>query len=177
MVKGEESMLLNPLGQVLFMEISKRFRDLKWTVDDQDFHKEEAIHEAAYLLPSLLADREEDEELEKKVVVLAYEGTQEQFNQNEIDGISITFYRKRLKALHNNKEIGAIKLFQEEKNDSTIRFFIDKPFADDEVKQFLTKLFDELSATMEEIYGESKKDIPIVLLPSKLQELPIYNSK
>ncbi|TDL32848.1 hypothetical protein E2R51_09265 [Jeotgalibacillus sp. S-D1] len=165
-------MMLNPLGQMLFMDISKRLRDLKWTVNDRDFHKEGPISEAAYHLPKMLVEREGDAELENEIAVLTYEGSREQFLQNELDGITLAFNKKMLEALGLQKSISSIKGFQTKSDSEKIQFFVDKPFADDEVQQWLEELFGKLSARMEEIYGDEIKDIPIVLLPTKLQELP-----
>ncbi|MGD7043161.1 hypothetical protein [Jeotgalibacillus proteolyticus] len=166
-------MLLEPVGQVVFMEISKRMRDLKWTVDDQNFHKEETITEADYHLPKQLTENEKDSELAKKIATLKYEGTKDQFKQNDTKGISLTFFTKRLKALELDEVIGEIKEFQTKKDQSVIQFFIDKPFADDDVQAWLNKLFTLLSNKMDEVYGDQTKDIPIVLLPTRLQELPV----
>ncbi|PPA69508.1 hypothetical protein [Jeotgalibacillus proteolyticus] len=168
-------MLLEPVGQVLFMEISKQLRDLKWTVNDQDFHKEGAITEADYLLPEQLINREDNPELVKRVATVKYEGTAEQFGRNDIEGIRISFYVEQIEALGLKEVISGIEEFQVEKNEDVIEYFIDKPYADDAVQFWLNKLFTNLSIKMEDIYGDQIKDIPIVLLPTKLQELPITN--
>ncbi|KIL43170.1 hypothetical protein [Jeotgalibacillus campisalis] len=166
-------MLLEPVGQVVFMELSKRMRDLKWTVDDQNFHKEETITEADYVLPKQLTERMENPELTKKVATLKYEGTIDQFKNNDTEGITLTFYTKRLKALELDRVIGEMEEFQTKNNANEIQFFINKPFADDDVQFWLNQLFTKLGNKMEEIYGEQIKEIPIVLLPTKLQQLPV----
>ncbi|MBM7577904.1 hypothetical protein [Jeotgalibacillus terrae] len=169
-------MLLDPLGKVLFMEVCKRLRDNKWTVDDHQFYKDEDVTEAIFALPDYLVEREDNPEFEKDIAVVKYEGNPQKMKENQIDGVVLKFYTKRLKALGLHESISEVKTFQRKNNATEIEFFIDQVFADEEVQQWFDELFTRLDEKMTGIYGDEIKDIPIVLLPKKLHDLPLHTT-
>ncbi|TFE04080.1 hypothetical protein E2626_01790 [Jeotgalibacillus salarius] len=169
-------MLLDPMGKVLFMEICKRLRDNKWTVDDHQFYKDEDVTEAIFALPDYLVEREDDPELEKNMAVVKYAGDSKKMKENQIDGVLLKFYTKRLKALGLYEAIANIELFQHKNNSTTVEFFVDEVFANEEVQKWFEALFSNLDQQMTDIYGDEIREIPIVLLPKKLHDLPLHTS-
>ncbi|WP_227394424.1 hypothetical protein [Jeotgalibacillus aurantiacus] len=167
-------MQLDPIGKMLFMEICKKLRDQKWTVDDHRFYDDKDITEAVFLLPDHFIETEDNPELEKVIAKVSFAGEIDKMKENQIDGVHLTFYTKRLKELDLNKAIGSVAHFQHKKDTKTIEFFIDQPFANEEVQQWMDQLFTTLEGKMVELYGDEMKEIPIVLLPVKLQDLPLY---
>ncbi|KIL49833.1 hypothetical protein [Jeotgalibacillus soli] len=167
----------DPVGQVLFIEICKKLRDLKWIVDEQDLHKNGAITEAVFKLPERIVNQMKDSELDKKIAAIRYEGERESFERNEMEGITLEFFRKPLESIRLENTVEEVKAFRvkdHEKSNGSISFFIDQVFAENEVQEWMDELFGLLQSEMTEIYGEYTKEIPIVLLPSRLQELPLH---
>ncbi|TFD97032.1 hypothetical protein [Jeotgalibacillus sp. R-1-5s-1] len=169
-------MQLDPIGKMLFMEICKKLRDQKWTVDDHRFYDDKDITEAVFLLPDHFVETEDNPELEKVIASVSYAGEIDKMKENHIDGVHVTFYAKRLKALDLTKAIGSVTPFQQKKNATTIEYFIDQPFADEKVQKWIEELFSVLENKMTELYGDEIKQIPIVLLPARLQDLPIHHT-
>ncbi|MDZ5711281.1 hypothetical protein [Jeotgalibacillus haloalkalitolerans] len=169
-------MLLDPMGKVLFMEICKRLRDNKWTVDDHQFYKDEDVTEAVFALPEYLVEREDNPEFEKDIAVVKYEGDPQKMKENQIDGVLLKFYTKRLKALGLYEAISDIELFQRKNNATSVEFYVDQVFADEKVQEWFEALFHLLDEQMTGIYGDEIKEIPIVLLPKKLHDLPLHTT-